>query len=70
MFTKMIAIIVATAISLSYVANAQVSINGDGTSNCDAYGGLYQWGEMMQYDTTEGTHGICHTGWHLPTDAE
>ena len=28
-FTKMIVILVATAISLSYVANAQVSINTD-----------------------------------------
>ena len=40
------------------------------TSNCDIYGGLYQWNEMMQYDTTEGVQGICPTGWHLPTDAE
>jgi uncharacterized protein (TIGR02145 family) len=42
----------------------------DNTSNCDTYGGLYQWDEMMQYVTTEGTQGICPTGWHLPTDAE
>ena len=40
------------------------------TSNCDTYGGLYQWDEMMGYVTTEGTQGICPTGWHLPTDAE
>jgi uncharacterized protein (TIGR02145 family) len=39
-------------------------------NNCDLYGGLYQWNEMMQYVTTEGTQGICPTGWHLPTDAE
>ncbi|MFH1159676.1 MAG: FISUMP domain-containing protein [bacterium] len=38
--------------------------------NCDVYGGLYQWDEMMQYVTTPGTQGICPTGWHLPTDAE
>ena len=37
---------------------------------CGVYGGLYQWDEMMQYVTTEGTQGICPTGWHLPTDAE
>jgi uncharacterized protein (TIGR02145 family) len=43
---------------------------GDNTSNCDTYGGLYQWDEMMQYVTTAGTQGICPTGWHLPTDAE
>ena len=40
------------------------------TSNCDTYGGLYQWNEMMQYVVTEGTQGICPTGWHLPTDTE
>jgi len=40
------------------------------TSNCDTYGGLYQWDEMMGYVTTEGTQGICPTGWHLPSDAE
>jgi uncharacterized protein (TIGR02145 family) len=39
-------------------------------SNCDIYGGLYQWSEMMQYTLTEGTKGICPTGWHLPTDAD
>ncbi len=40
------------------------------TSNCDNYGGIYQWNEMMQYVTTEGSQGICPTGWHVPTDAE
>jgi len=42
------------------------------TDNCDVYGGLYQWGEMMQYVTTPGVEGICPPtgGWHLPTDAE
>jgi len=40
------------------------------TSNCDTYGGLYQWNEMMQYTTTPGVQGICPAGWHLPTDAE
>jgi uncharacterized protein (TIGR02145 family) len=43
--------------------------NNDAT-NCATYGGLYQWDEMMQYTTTEGTRGICPVGWHLPTDAE
>jgi len=42
----------------------------DNTTNCNTYGGLYQWDEMMQYVTTAGTQGICPTGWHLPTDAE
>ena len=39
-------------------------------SNCDIYGGLYQWDEMMQYVTTEGAQGICPSGWHIPSDAE
>ncbi len=42
----------------------------DNTSNCDTYGGLYQWEEMMQYVTTPGAQGICPDGWHLPTDEE
>ncbi len=41
------------------------------TSNCDTYGGLYQWDEMMQYETVTSTvQGICPDGWHLPTDDE
>ena len=39
-------------------------------ANCDTYGGLYQWDEIMQYVTTEGTQGICPPGWHIPTDTE
>ena len=38
--------------------------------NCDVYGGLYQWNEMMQYLTDEGSQGICPNNWHIPTDAE
>jgi uncharacterized protein (TIGR02145 family) len=43
---------------------------GDNESNCDIYGGLYQWNEMMQYSTTPGIKGICPNDWHLPTHAE
>ncbi|MBE0636947.1 MAG: hypothetical protein IH598_00330 [Bacteroidales bacterium] len=55
---------------------------GDNESNCDTYGGLYQWAEMVQYlnGATNGiswdpvptgnVQGICPAGWHLPTDAE
>jgi hypothetical protein len=42
----------------------------DNESNCDYYGGLYQWNEMMQYTTTQGVKGICPKGWHLPTNNE
>lgn len=40
------------------------------TANCETYGGLYQWNEVMQYVTTEGAQGICPDGWHIPTLAE
>ncbi|MCD4730749.1 MAG: hypothetical protein K8R74_09130 [Bacteroidales bacterium] len=39
-------------------------------TNCDTYGGLYQWNEMMQFTSTPGAQGICPDGWHLPTDEE
>ena len=47
----------------------------DVVSNCNIYGGFYQWDEMMQYHpsdngTTGTTQGLCPSGWHIPTDAE
>ena len=42
----------------------------DSETNCNTYGGLYLWDEIMQYVTTEGTQGICPLGWHIPTDLE
>ncbi len=39
-------------------------------ANCDIYGGLYQWNEVMQYSTAEGAQGICPSGWHIPSEAE
>jgi len=38
--------------------------------NCDTYGGLYQWDEMMDYSRIQGTVGICPVGWHIPTASE
>lgn len=43
---------------------------GDLDANCLSEGGLYQWDEAMQYVTTNGTQGICPTGWHIPTHDE
>jgi uncharacterized protein (TIGR02145 family) len=40
----------------------------DDENNCDTYGGLYQWNEMMQYITVESSQGICPIGWHIPSD--
>jgi uncharacterized protein (TIGR02145 family) len=51
-------------------------------SNCTVYGGLYQWGEVVQYYNgasnttlwnpapTGNVQGICPAGWHVPTNAE
>jgi len=44
--------------------------SNDNENNCDEYGGLYQWEEMMQYATAQGSKGICPEGWHLPSDDE
>jgi len=40
------------------------------TDHCTQYGGLYQWLEVMQYVTVQGSRGICPIGWHIPTDEE
>ena len=51
-------------------------------ANCTAYGGLYQWAEMVQYLNgasntgswnpvpTGFVTGICPAGWHLPVTSE
>jgi uncharacterized protein (TIGR02145 family) len=31
---------------------------------------VYQWDELMQYQTTEGSQGLCPPGWHVPTETE
>ncbi len=38
--------------------------------NCEVYGGLYQWNEVMQYVTTQKARGICPEGWHIPAAAD
>ena len=40
------------------------------TANCNVYGGLYKWEEVMQYASTEGVQGICPQSWHIPTDED
>jgi uncharacterized protein (TIGR02145 family) len=47
----------------------------DNKSNCEIYGGLYQWAEAMQYYPSDPaevgtTQGICPDGWHIPTISE
>ncbi len=38
--------------------------------SCDVYGGLYQWNELMQYDTLPAIQGICPDGWYIPTELD
>ncbi|HCH63728.1 MAG TPA: hypothetical protein DFR83_13055 [Deltaproteobacteria bacterium] len=38
--------------------------------DCSRYGGMYDWSTVMNGSTTEGTQGICPTGWHVPSDAD
>jgi len=40
------------------------------TNSCNTYGALYQWEEMMEYDTANGGQGICPSGWHIPNKTE
>lgn len=42
----------------------------DDSLKCKKYGGLYQWNEAMQYDSSNNNKGICPPGWHIPTLAE
>jgi uncharacterized protein (TIGR02145 family) len=39
-------------------------------ANCTGNGGLYQWDELMKYDNTSASQGICPPGWHVPTEPE
>lgn len=39
-------------------------------SNCNKYGGLYMWDELMQYTTTPRSRGLCPPGWHIPDSEE
>lgn len=39
-------------------------------ANCQEYGALYQWNELMNYTEEEATQGICPQGWHIPTSDE
>ncbi|MCX6305321.1 MAG: PKD domain-containing protein [Bacteroidetes bacterium] len=39
-------------------------------AGCTAYGGLYQWDELMDYSVTPSDKGICPPEWHVPSEAE
>lgn len=72
------AFVVSTDMTEDLFAHSDVSDNGivekycygNSASNCEKYGGLYDWDEAMGHVMTEGAQGICPDGWHIPTDAE
>lgn len=39
-------------------------------SNCELWGGLYQWNELLDYGNQSAAQGLCPTGWHIATNAE
>lgn len=41
-----------------------------GDAGCTVYGGFYQWDELMQYQSAEGSQGLCPPGWHVPSLTE
>lgn len=42
----------------------------DIAANCTSLGALYQWDELMQFETTAGIQGLCPPGWHIPQESE
>lgn len=42
----------------------------DDVANCNQFGGLYAWNEVMKYSNAEGSQGICPSGWHIPKRSE
>jgi uncharacterized protein (TIGR02145 family) len=42
----------------------------DDPAKCSSFGGLYQWDEMMQYETSESIQGLCPPAWHIPSENE
>ncbi len=42
----------------------------DSLIHCTNAGGLYQWDELMRFESPEGLQGYCPPGWHIPSEAE
>jgi uncharacterized protein (TIGR02145 family) len=43
---------------------------GNDFTQCDYWGGLYQWNELMAYTQASGAQGICPAGWHIPSSQD
>jgi len=42
----------------------------DLSANCNQYGALYQWDELMRYEDSEEIQGLCPPGWHVPSESD
>ncbi|MCX6250993.1 MAG: hypothetical protein NTX61_09585 [Bacteroidetes bacterium] len=42
----------------------------DITANCELGTANYQWDELMQYDETLSTQGLCPPEWHVPAESD
>ncbi|MBC8313905.1 MAG: hypothetical protein H8E51_00245, partial [Bacteroidetes bacterium] len=42
----------------------------DNPVNCTSFGGLYQWNEMMYYQSSTRDQGFCPPGWHIPSETD
>jgi uncharacterized protein (TIGR02145 family) len=42
----------------------------DISAKCSSHGGLYQWDELMQFETVLSSKGLCPPAWHVPSEIE
>jgi len=42
----------------------------EATINCNNFGGIYQWDELMDYQEVDTVQGLCPPGWHIPNEIE
>ncbi len=61
--------ILSTSMQRDNCINEKYCYN-DNAVNCTSYGGLYQWDEMMRYDSVPAEQGFCPPGWHVPIENE
>jgi uncharacterized protein (TIGR02145 family) len=61
--------ILAATMQRDNCTNEKYCFNDD-PAKCSTFGGLYQWDEMMQYETVESIQGFCPPAWHIPSENE
>jgi uncharacterized protein (TIGR02145 family) len=61
--------VLSTQLQADNCVNEKYCYNND-PANCSGFGGLYQWDELMKYDNTPASQGICPPGWHVPVESE